>query len=333
MSEQLVDATITQNPSAMVFTYGLCANALLVVNSVGLIELLKTRPVHEDELYDNEIYPNAVAIKGALIVLHYGQIVSKQNKSYVLTDFGKTVIKDMPSFLHWFESYSKLLGKSVDIALDKEKVEVGDFSFEHVAFTGALVKDQFLPVLSEVLEETGINGSFCDLGCGTAESLIHVCHNFQVPGIGFAKSQEIVDLANKNISWEFKDSDLYVNAFFADVTDLKGIYPEVDILYTNFITHHFASDEFCTDVLRSYQTKFPNARYLIIIDGVTPTDEPLSPQIFAPAFDYIHRLDRLETRSKESLDKIIENTGYQLTREIAIEFPNHYMWVLNMKDE
>ncbi|WP_028775905.1 class I SAM-dependent methyltransferase [Shimazuella kribbensis] len=332
MSEQIwkYPSNFTPSAGAKVFTYGLCANALVVIHSVGLLTLLQSRDVNINEIYDSEKYPDSVAIKGALLVLQYGEIIDKIDDKYSLTTFGNEVMDELPSFLHWFESYSKLLGKSVMIAQGKEKAELEDFSMEEVAFTGDLVKKRFLPVMKKVMKEIHIQGDFCDLWCGTGNTIIDICNEFQVNGLGFDKSQAMVDVANKNLHWAFQSEKFYGQAHLADITAFKGSYPEVDILYTNFITHHLNPDSLCTETLCSLKQAFPNARYLLLIDGVTPTNQSLSPLIFSPAFDYIHRLQRIETRNKERLDKIIQDTGYTIVKEIEIDFPNHYLWVLGM---
>jgi SAM-dependent methyltransferase len=322
----------TPSAGAKVFTYGLCANALVVIHSVGLLPLLQSRDVNINEIYDNEKYPDSIAIKGALLVLQYGEMINKTDDNYSLTAFGKEVIEDLPSFLHWFESYSKLLGKSVMIAQGKEKAELEDFSIEEVAFTGDLVKKRFIPVMKKVMKEIRIQGDFCDLWCGSGNTIIEICKEFQINGLGFDKSQVMVNVANKNLHWSLQSEKFYGQAHLADITKFTGSYPEVDILYTNFITHHLNPDTLCTKTLRSLKQTFPNARYLFLIDGVTPTNQSLSPQIFSPAFDYIHRLQRIETRNKERLDKIILDTGYTIVKEIEIDFPNHYFWVLDMQN-
>lgn len=337
MEEYLLSKQILSTPipsaGAKIFTYGLCANALIVIHSVGLLQQLQLRDVNEIEIVDNEQYPDSITVKGALIVLQYGEIISKQNNLYKLTDFGKDVTADMPSFLHWFESYSKLLGKSALIAQGKEKAEPDDFSIEEVAFTGGLVKERFMPIIIKLLKDIKIQGDFCDLWCGTGSTVIDVCKTFQVNGIGFDKSQIMVDVANKNIHWAFQNDKITAQAYYSDVTNFKGIYPNIEVLYTNFITHHLNPDEHCVNVLRSLKTVFPNAKYLLLIDGVTPTNIPASPEIFSPAFDYIHRLQRIETRNKDRLDQIIQDTGYSIEQEIEIDFPNHFLWLLHMQDK
>lgn len=335
LTEQLFNHSTPSSPSAgaMVFTYGLCANALVVIHSVGLLPLLFDRNVSEDEIYDNEKYPDAIAIKGALMVLQYGQIINKEGHLYSLTKFGEEVIKDLPSFLHWFEAYSQLLGKSVLIAQGKEKAQFEDFSIEEVAFTGDVLKKRFIiPKIKEIISELHIQGEFCDLWSGTGNTIINICKAFQVNGIGFDKSQTMVDVANKNIQWAFQSEKIRGQAHFGDISNLSGSYPEVDILYTNFITHHLNPDTFCTSTLRSLKQAFPKARYLILVDCVTPTDKTLSPEIFSPAFDYVHRLQRIETRNKKRLDQIIQDTGYKIVKEIKVDFPNHFLWVLDMQN-
>lgn len=318
-----------RDPNSIIFTYGMCCNALLVANSVGLLSLLEKRSVEEEELYDNELYPDSIAVKGALQVLLYGRIVEKKNKAYCLSSVGKKVVKELDVYIHWFEAYRKLLAKSIDIANSRDRANVAtDFSLEEVVYSASLLKNRYVvPVLKDVIGDLKPKGTLCDLGCGSGETLVKLCDSFQIDGIGFDKSLDIVKFANRNVAMNASTS---IHVYYMDYLQMKGVYPDVDLVICDFFTHHIASDETCLEVLQSFKQVFPNSRYMIFMDTVTPEDGELSPESFAPAFDYIHRLQRLETRGFSSLFHILQRTGYHSVKHIKLDVPYSYLWVLDM---
>ncbi|WP_169818221.1 hypothetical protein [Shimazuella kribbensis] len=83
-------------------------------------------------------------------------------------------------------------------------------------------------------------------------------------------------------------------------------------------------------MLRSFRSKFPNSRYILFMDNFTPDDKSLSHSLFAPAFDYVHRLQNIETRSLSSLERILHQTGFPMVKRMDLEISNGYLWVMKM---
>jgi ubiquinone/menaquinone biosynthesis C-methylase UbiE len=318
--------------SAEMFTHGITCHALLVIHSVGLLSTLEQRPVSEDEIYENERFPHPLAVIGALQALTYGKIVEKEKGSYFLTEQGKEVTKEIDYFLHWFLAYGNVLAHSVDIAHNRyEPLPNTAFSFDQVAYSASLIKKRLItPVLKNVLTKLKPQGTLADVGCSSGELLISLCNDFGIVGIGFEKSPDMVELANKNIQL---NTTVPIHAHYIDYMNIKGTYPDVDIVISDFFTHHVVDDEDCTNVLQSLKTAFPNSRYLLFMDNYTPENNTADPQHFAPAFDFVHRLQGIETRNLKSLERILENSGFPLVNRLDLEIPNSYLWILEMKNE
>jgi methylase of polypeptide subunit release factors len=317
--------------SEKMFTYGIGCHAILAIHSVGLLDQLKKRAVSEIEINENERYPHPMAVIGALQALEYANIVKKEKKQYFLTEEGKEVAEHIDMYIHWFQAYGKLMAHSVDIVNNQYFPEAEiDYDLSQVAYSASLIKRRLItPVLKKVISQLHPQGVLCDMGCSSGEVLISLCESFQVDGLGFEKNPRMVELANKNIQM---NTNSHIHAHYADYTQIKGQYPEVDILICDFFAHHITDDETCLAMLRSFRSKFPNSRYMLFMDNFTPEDKSLSPSLFAPAFDYVHRLQKIETRNLASLERILHQTNFRMVERIDLEIPNGYLWVMEMDE-
>ena len=132
------------------------------------------------------------------------------------------------------------------------------------------------------------------MGCSSGEVLISLCEDFRVDGLEFEKSPKMVELANKNIQMNTTAS---IHAYYADYTNIQGVYLEVDILICDFFMHHIIDDDVCVQMLQSFKKSFPNSRYMLFMDNFTPEQHhATNPELFVPAFDSVHRLQKIKTR-------------------------------------
>ncbi|MFF8916066.1 methyltransferase domain-containing protein [Streptomyces sp. NPDC015032] len=201
---------------------------------------------------------------------------------------------------------------------------------------GAVVAEASSRVGAQYLDETILDlvaslaprGPLCDLGCGTGSRLLAMCTRAGQPGLGFDISAAAVDAAQRTVR-DARAVGVALDIREADVARLTENRPEVDIVTQAFMTHHIAPDDHCVTVLRSYQERFPNARYLVVFDTVvSPTTSAPAPELFAPGFDYIHALQGMEPRTYAAARRVFAEAGYRCLREITLDVPNSYAWVL-----
>ncbi|WP_028775436.1 class I SAM-dependent methyltransferase [Shimazuella kribbensis] len=131
-------------------------------------------------------------------------------------------------YIHWFQAYGKLMAHSVEIVNNQYFPEAGiDYDLSQIAYSASLIKRRLItPVLKNIISQLEPQGVLCDMGCSSGEVLISLCEAFHLDGLGFEKNQRMIELANKNIQM---NTDANIYAHFADYTQIKGEYPEVDI--------------------------------------------------------------------------------------------------------
>ncbi|MCH5586176.1 methyltransferase domain-containing protein [Shimazuella sp. AN120528] len=329
MAKTLFSSDVKSKTSEMMFTYGIGCHAILVLHAVGLLPIIEKRPIKKEELTKNEKFPQPMAIIGAFQALTYANIVKDEEDQYFLTEPGRDVVENIDMFIHWYNAYGNLMAKSVDIAKNlyvpsPEK----DYDLDQVAYSASLIKRRLIkPVLKEIISELEPKGVLCDMGCSSGELLISLCQELELDGLGFEKSPKMVELANKNIQMNTVGN---IHAYYADYISIKGVYPEVDLLICDFFMHHITDDRTCVEMLRSFKTTFPNSRYMLFMDNYTPEIGAQPAELFAPAFDFVHRLQNIDTRNYSSLEGIINNTGYDLAKRIDLDIANSYLWLLKM---
>lgn len=198
-----------------------------------------------------------------------------------------------------------------------------------VAESSSRVGAQYLDeTILDLIASLAPQGPLCDLGCGTGSRLLAMCTRAGQPGLGLDISVAAVDAAQRTVR-DARAVGVALDIRQADVARLTENRPEVDIITQTFMTHHVAPDAHCVAVLRSYQERFPNARYLVVFDTVTsPAAAVPAPELFAPGFDYIHALQGMEPRTHEAARRVFDEAGYHCLREITLDVPNSYAWVL-----
>lgn len=330
MSETFVSPATKTNTSQTMFTYGISCHAILVLHAVGLLPILEKRPIKKEEITKNERFPQPMAIIGAFQALTYADIVKYEGQHYSLTNSGRDVVGNIDMFIHWYNAYGELMAKSVDIAKNlyiptPEK----DYDLDQVAYSASLIKRRLMTsVLKEIISELEPEGVLCDMGCSSGELLISLCEELELDGLGFEKSPKMVELANKNIEMNSLGN---IHAYYADYTNIKGVYPEVDLLICDFFMHHITDDDTCVEMMQSFKATFPNSRYMLFMDTFTPENGGNDPKLFAPAFDFVHRLQNIDTRNEASLADIIKRTGYTSLKKIDLDIANSCLWLLQMK--
>lgn len=330
MSDTFVSPALKTTTSQTMFTYGIGCHAILVLHAVGLLPILEKRPIKKEEITKNERFPQPMAIIGAFQALTYADIVKYERHQYILTDSGREVVENIDMFIHWYNAYGSLMAKSVDIAKNLyTPTPENDYDLDQVAYSASLIKRRLMTsVIKEIILELDPQGVLCDMGCSSGELLISLCEELKLDGLGFEKSPKMVELANKNIEMNSVGN---IHAYYADYTSIKGIYPEVDLLICDFFMHHITDDDTCVEMLQSFKTSFPNSRYMLFMDTFTPENGGNDPELFAPAFDFVHRLQNIDTRTEASLADIIKRTGYPSLKRIDLDIANSCLWLLQMK--
>lgn len=248
----------------------------------------------------------------------------------VLTDLGEELYRERDIFVLWLDSYSDLMGywlqSDATVLPDFGKVVKGDT----VAIASAAVGNRYLD--DDVLALFGDlkpRGTLCDIGCGNARRLIRLCKEFGLNGIGIDISEGALQAAEPHVT-EARRSGLEARVEHGDATRLQGSYPDVSIVMQTFMTHHIMPDNFCESVLRTYPITFPNAEYFLFFDTTTSEEKPHA-QLFAPGFDYIHRLQGLRPRTRSEILSVFEDARFELLKEVILRVPNSYAWVLKAR--
>lgn len=315
--------------SASLFTAGVACHSIIAASRINLLEKLNETDITIEQVREQHPQMDPVILEGILRSLCYAEVVKKKGNIYCLTALGKEVLRDLPSYILWFDGYASLLSKQGSISEGVDTFTYQDIDPVIVADNSALIGKQSADMyLLDALESLNPKHPICDLGCGNGSRIIKICETFSVDGYGFDISKKAIQEAIKKAE-SHKDHTFHF--FNHDVTNIEGQWLDVDIIMQTFMTHHIVPDERCADVFVSYKNNFPNMRYLIILDVVTSENEALSPTMFAPGFDYIHRLQGLLPRTRPQMMKTFASANYRLHKEIKLALPNGYLWILENK--
>lgn len=315
--------------SASLFTAGVACHSIIAASRINLLQKLKETNVTIKQIQEIHAQVNPVVLEGILRSLCYAEVVKKSGDTYSLTALGKEVLRDLPSYVLWFDGYASLLSKQGNICEGVDTFTYQDVDAMIVAENSALIGNQSTDMyLLDALKSLNPTKPICDLGCGNGSRVIKICESFSVDGYGFDISKRAIQEATKKAQSHTNHTFQF---FTQDVMNIQGQWLEIEIVMQTFMTHHIVPDERCAEVFASYKNNFPNMRYFIILDVVTSEDDELSPTMFAPGFDYIHRLQGLFPRTKSQMMKTFSSANYSLHKEIKISLPNGYLWILENK--
>jgi len=301
---------------------GIGCFAFTLIQGVGILDILtENGRFEEKDLTNPKKFKNPIAIKSALLSLCLCNLLIYKDGSYFLTKLGAHLADKIGLLTMLFEGYGELFANGVSIARGKTQNPAKYINGASVAFSSIQFGEKAVdPVVVDTIHKLRTKGTVCDLGCGSAHRLTKICQTLSLPGLGLDADHEAVKLA-KNLAKE--NSSIEIEQ--ADVTQLDGVWEDVEVVMQNFMTHDIAPEENCIQTLRSYKNNFPHMKYFIIVDIVAP------PQDFSshmPGYDYVHGLLGIETRTYEQTTSLFSRAGYKFAREIKLDMPNTYLWVL-----
>ncbi len=322
--EEAPDKIIQSDPAQGALNFvsiGVGCFALTLVQSVGIVtSLIENGCFGEDELKNNKKFKNLPAIRAALLSLCLCNVLTKKRGKYFLTPLGTELVDHIGLVTMVFDGYGELMAKGVPIAFDKIKKPEKYLKGAAIALSSIQFGEKVDPVVAEVIKKFRLKGTICDVGCGSADRLLRLCKETSLPGLGLDSSQEAVTIAKKAAK-----NHQNINIECANAAKLEGVWEDVQLLMQCFMTHDIFPDDQFVESLSSYCKNFPNLKYFLVIDIVAPED---SFESHMPAYDYVHGLLGIETRKYERFTSLFLQAGYKIAKEISIDMPNTYLWVL-----
>lgn len=302
---------------------GIACNALTVLDSVGLLQdLVNKGVIEEEEFRGNQLYANPILIQSAIKSLCASKILKKTGSFFRLTTFGKNLVKQLGMINLLYDSYSGLFAMQTKLAHDKSIPFHKAIDFKSMALASDQIASDLLldPILINLFNQIKVSGTICDLGCGSGERLSNLCKELNVPGLGIEYCSESLKLAQNRFG------DLPIQFEVGDVSELKGVWKDVQIVMQSFMTHDLFPASKCAPILKSYQLNFPNMKYLVILDVVS---NDYSSEHHTPGFDYVHGLQGIETYNYGRVIEVYLQAGYEVENEFKIPIlPNAYLWQL-----
>ena len=301
---------------------GIGCHALVTVDAMGILAALVEKGVfREGELDDKERFPNPLAVHAALNALCFAKVLTKEEGSYRLTTLGQELAEEIGIIAIPFGGYAEVLAKGTSIARNEEPCPSELIKWAAVIRASVSFGDKTVdPIIIDAVRQMKVKGTICDLGCGSAHRLIKICREMSLPGLGLDINCDAVEMAR-----ELVRSFPLVHIEQADVTQLCGIWEDVQVVMQSFMTHDISPGTKCSAMLRSYKTNFPNMRALLLVDVVAPDSDDLS---HMPGYDYVHALLGVATRRYTETIQLFESAGYRVVKEIPISMPNTYLWIL-----
>lgn len=242
---------------------------------------------------------------------------------YQLTEFGNQLVKHRGSIGLIFGGYRHILANQEKYACDESHLVKKNIDYKAIARASIFFGDEAIdPIVIEVIKKLGIAGTICDLGCGACSRLVKLCALTNSSGLGIELASDAIKEAKKNI--QFVEN---VTIEQGDITRIERVYPEVELLMQFFVMHDIAAASECQEMMDSYLDNFPNLKYFIYTDVVSPSNS-LNTQL--AGFDYVHSLLGIKPRNYEETMKMFEHSQYSVVEEISIlGRPNTFMWILS----
>ena len=176
---------------------GVCCNALVLLNSLGIIDLLKSSKSFSLNKF-LKTHPNVseLALKAAFITLEKMSIIEKKNSAYHLTNFGIKICDQIGLIKLLFQGYGQLIAEQTNIGQKKPACVEKYLNGEAIADASIQFSEKtIIPKIIKELKKRKIEGTLCDFGCGSAVHLIDICAELNLRGIGIELDKEAVALA------------------------------------------------------------------------------------------------------------------------------------------
>lgn len=298
---------------------GLACHALCLLKYAGLLDRMVNQEAISEKTFQE--YKNPSLTLAAFSTLSMAGVVFLDNGKYQLTSFGTELVKNIDTIFLPIVGYRNLLANQYKLIDDPSAWKISDIDFDAVAEASVdFGVDHLDPLILEVFYAIKQEGTLCDLGCGTAKKLIHICNELGVYGLGIEKDLSVVRTNQK-----FIQECPFVKVINADINHLEGVWEDVTTAMMNMVFHDISLDSASVQFLKSLQRHFPKLKHLVIIDMVSISEEcPLG----LPGFDYVHGLQGMTPRNYKKTLESFRKAGYEVVKETATKIPNTFIWVL-----
>ncbi|MBS3905256.1 MAG: methyltransferase domain-containing protein [Simkania sp.] len=294
--------------------------AFSILYKFGVIKSIIESKEITEEFIASSSHPDL--IKTSLQTLKNYQILKKSGSLYKLSKLGREIYKNVGTIELIHDGYGLLLANYLNIYKNRSLHPESLINGRSIASASIAIAEQGVdPVVFNELKKLSIQGTICDLGCGSAASLLKICKKTGLKGLGIELNDDALKLARESLG---KKSP--VKLIKGDIAKVTGKYEDVEVLMHCFAMHDITPGKQCIRVLKSYLEHFPNMRYFFYIDSVAHTEKELS---FLPGFDFIHALLGIPVRTYDETLSLFKNSGYQILKEKALkQIPNSYLWIL-----
>lgn len=320
--EATLDSGVEQAALRFV-SQGMCCNCLVFLSKSEFWPILAGGGrVQEGDVWES---PKSVPLVAVIKTLINENILLYENGSFFLSELGKSLKSYLGLIDMLFEGYAPLMAQQGEISREIDG-QGSLLNGKAIAEASVLFGNETVdPILVDVLEGLDFSGPICDLGAGNCERLIKLHNQKGWAGLGIDNCKAVVEETEKNL----RNYSYNVSCQFGDVTNLKSIYPDIQVLMQFFVFHDFVPTKTCVDLINSLVVNFPSLKYFVYVDIVAPS---LSHPEMMPGFDYVHGLLGIKTRTYEETVEMFERTVFDIGVEKAIEgLPNTYLWVLEKK--
>ncbi len=301
-------------------TIGLACHALCLIEYAGVLETIK----NEGTLRESRLqkYKNHHLVRAALVTLVGAKILALTNNAYSLTDLGKILTRNIGALMLPFVGYRSLLAKQFELLDNPTSWKDSDIDYSAIALSSIEFGLQDLdPIVLDIFKTIKPKGTICDLGCGTGKKLAKIGEATNCSGLGIEKNAKVIKESEKFTS---QRSEI----IRGDITNLKGIWEDVEVVMISFVYHDINPMKKCIKFLNSIHKHFPRSRCLIVIDIVSLSEN--LPSIM-PGFDYVHGLQGITPRSYEETLETFAKANFNILREIDVpNMPNTFIWVLEI---
>jgi len=302
---------------------GLSCHALCLVKYAGVLDVLTNNG--EFHVKHLQKYKNPNLIRAALSTLVGAKILTLLNNTYCLTDLGKNLTDNIGAIILPFVGYRNLIAKQLDLLNNPSDWNESEIDYSAIALSSIEFGLHDLdPIILEIFQAIGPRGTVCDLGCGTGEKLVKICKELGCTGLGIEKDSRVI-----KESREFTKNCSQVEIIQGDITNLDGVWEDVDVAMISMVYHDISPSEKCIEFLSSLHKHFPRLQRLLIVDIVSMSET--IPTVM-PGFDYVHGLQGITPRSYEETLKTFADTNFAVLEEVSVpNMPNMFIWMLKPK--
>lgn len=312
------------NKSHNFIAAGVACYAISLLDEIGLLDQLIEKRTLPSNIHLS--YSNPLVVKEAIQTIKCNNIIYYEEKNYKLTLFGEILMQHRGSIGLIYNGYRNVLSNQMDIF--KNSLPITNCPLDDSAISKASAQmgaEFFHKKILTILKNHSVHGKICDLGCGNGTTLMYLCRNLKLPGLGIDTSPASIEIAKKQL----EPSDKITFAV-EDINKICHVYNDVDVLIQSFVMHDFPNDKY-KETLQSLRKVFPNARLFLYIDAVSPEDRD-SHQL--PGFDYVHSL--LGTKPKtlqETIQTLAECNFNIINQEPISELTNCYIFTTTTRQE